>query len=176
MQLKSINMTKRLTEKQKTMILIILFIVGIVLILFSGSGAKEDTSGLELVSNSAYKSSLETQLEEMLSEVKGVGRVKVMITLKGENSKTIAYNESQSVSVGSNSNQENSSKDAVLIREGSSSVPYTLNENYPEVSGVLVVSSGAEDSLTKSYIISAVRSTLNVSANNITVLPMGRDE
>ncbi len=176
MQLSIEKLTKNLTDRQKTVLLIILFGIGLLLIFFPDTQKNKDPSGLELVSNTDYRLSLETQLEDMLSSVRGVGQVKVMITLKGENSKTIAYNESQSVSVGMNSNQENSSKDAVLIRDGTSSVPYTLNEDYPEVAGVLVVSSGAEDSVTRSYIISAVKSTLNVTANNITVLPMGTNE
>ncbi|MBR6802169.1 MAG: hypothetical protein IKM61_10560 [Eubacteriaceae bacterium] len=166
------SLLKNLDGRQRKILLAVLFILGLALIFFSGTGSESPKGGLELVDSENYKLSLESQLEDMLSEVSGVGRVKVMITFKGENSKTIAYNENYSVSAGSNSNREDVSKDAVLIRDGSSSVPYTLNEDYPAVEGVLVVSDGAGDSLTKSYIISAVRSTLNVSANNITVLPM----
>ncbi len=166
----------KLTDRQKTFLIILLFILGILLVMLPSGEKKQDNSGTKLVGTTEYRQSLETRLEEMLTAVEGVGDVKVMITLKGENSKTIAYNENRSVSVSNTSNREDTSKDAVLIRDSTGSIPYTLNENYPEVSGVLVVSEGAEDSVTKSYIISAVKSTLGVKANNITVLPMGSEK
>ncbi len=168
-------LSEKLTSKQKTAIMIILFITGLMLLLLPTS-KEENNRSLELVNSYDYKTSLEKQLSDMLSEVKGVGKVKVMITLKGENSRTIAYNENKSVSTTESSTREDVSKDAILIREDAKSVPYTLNEEYPEVAGVLVVTSGAEDSLIKSYIISAVRSTLGVSANNITILPMSSEK
>lgn len=165
--------TDSLSDRQKMFLTVILLVAGILLIMSGSFVDKTEHSGsLELVSSNEYKTSLESQLEKMLSAVEGVGEAKVMITLVGENSKTIAYNESQSASTNQNSSQENTSKDAVLIKDGTTSAPYTLNESYPDVAGVLVVATGAEDSLTKSYIISAIKSTLNVSANNITVLPM----
>ena len=163
-----------LSDRQRMILTVVLLIVGVLLIFGGSIDLKSSPEGsAELVSTNDYKSSLESQLEKMLSSVSGVGDVKVMITLKGENSKTIAYNESQSASSDKDSSREDISKDAVLIKEGTTSTPYTLNENYPDVAGVLVVAAGADDSLTKSYIISAIKSTLNVSANNITVLPMG---
>lgn len=170
MKIKDIKL--QLTDRQKTFMLIILFILGIILLVWPAENEGNVNDGTKLVSTFDYKSSLENQLADMLGDVSGVGEVKVMITLKGENSKTIAYNENKSVSVSSTANREDSSKDAVLVRDSTGSVPYTLNEDYPEVAGVLVVTAGADDPLIKSYIISAVKSTLNVGANNITVLPM----
>lgn len=171
-EMKLSDIKNKLTDKQLNVLAVVLFLSGI-LLLFSPKDDDLPSEGIPAAEDAAsYRSALESRLTGMLECVEGVGEVKVMITLKGENSRTIAYNENHSVSVSDSSNREDTSRDAVLVRGDSGSVPFTVSENYPEVAGVLVVSSGAGDSLCRSYIISAVSATLGVRPNNITVLPM----
>lgn len=164
-----------LPKKDKLMLgLLALALLALVLSCVLPSGGTKNNDA-DMVSAKAYKSELEKQLSAMLGKVNGVGTVSVMVTLEGESSREIAYNESVSSTISSGNTAQNQSRDAVLVRDSTQTAPYTLRDLYPKVIGVLVVADGAEDPETRSYIVSAIKTTLDVTANNIVVLPMGAE-
>ena len=128
------------------------------------------------MSAESYKNSLQAEMKKTLSQVVGVGDVEVMITLEGEVSKEIAYNETKSGSASSDpasrvSEQTTLSRDAVMVKSSDGTTPYTLEDKYPAVLGVVVVAEGAENSQTKYYIVNAVKTALDVPSHKIVVLP-----
>ena len=137
---------------------------------------KEAPVQIEKISAQDYKESLEKSLEDALKNVNGVGEVSVTITLDGEVEKNIAYNENNSSSTSSSDNSNssdstNSSKDAVMIREGSSETPFTTKNTYPNVVGVVVVAQGANDKTVEYYITKSVEALLDLPSYKVVVLP-----
>lgn len=167
-------------EDKNKSLLIILLVIGLCLILFSSlfssSDNKDKKETSKELSSSEYKLSLEKSIEETLSKVSGVGNVKVTITLDGEIEKNIAYNESNSTSTSgsgdANTNDSsNSSKDAVMVRDGSNESPFTTKDKYPEVVGVVIVASGAGNKTVQYYITKSVEALLSLPSYKVVVLP-----
>lgn len=166
-------------DKNKSL-LILLLIIGLCLIFlssfFSSSSKENEKQTEEKISAQDYKESLEKSLEDALKNVNGVGEVSVTITLDGEVEKNIAYNENNSSSTSSSDNSNssdstNSSKDAVMIREGSSETPFTTKNTYPNVVGVVVVAQGANDKTVEYYITKSVEALLDLPSYKVVVLP-----
>jgi len=171
------------SQKTKMIILLVLGALGLVLVAFPllfNSDSIDSTTKTEKQQQQdaqVYKEDLEQRLTDILTNVDGVGQVKVMVTLDGENSKSIAYNETTSGSSSTDNTSRSSeqttvSKDAVLVKEGTETSPYTLEDKYPQVLGVVVVADGAQNVYVKSYITNAVKTALNISAHKVVVLPM----
>ncbi len=59
----------------------------------------------------------------------------------------------------------------VIIREGEKEVPIVIETKKPEIRGVLVVASGADNIQVKSWIIEAVTRSLGVPSHRVAVMP-----
>ncbi len=122
-----------------------------------------------------YTSSIEKRLESVIGDISGVGRVSVMVTLDGGMSYEYAKESEEvtttsSVSGGSNS-KTTVNESVVIVTQNGKNTPLIVREIYPNVSGVLVVCSGAGNVAVKLNIINAVSTLLGVSENKIEVLP-----
>lgn len=93
----------------------------------------------------------EERLSEILSEIKGAGRVSVMITYESTMEKDIAYS-------GDNERAVTSGGDVVVRRE-----------IYPPVKGVIVVADGADDPSVCNALKAAVTAVTGAAANHICI-------
>lgn len=170
---------KNFSSKDKIIIIAALILFGVLLVSISGIFTDSENSADTTSSTfnaATYKDNLELQLKKTLSQVDGVGNVDVMVTLEGEVSKEIAYNETKSGSVTNNDSSKSSeqttvSKDAIMVKDGSATTPYTVEDKYPGIVGVIIVAEGGNDSQTKYNIINAVKTALGVPSYKIVVLP-----
>ncbi|MFA9463251.1 MAG: stage III sporulation protein AG [Velocimicrobium sp.] len=191
---------KKLTLKEIGMDkIIIIFCTGIFLLILSVPSLqkdKDDTSNSDTTimqtsqtsnvssksTNSEYIEWTEKRLEDTLSEVEGIGAIKVMITLK-ESSEKVALKDSpysqenSSESDGSGGSRVSSSAtredETVMISEQSGeSSPYIIKEVEPQVEGVLVLASGATNSETIEEIVGAVQVLFDVPVHKIKVMKM----
>ena len=167
---------KEMPQKHKLFLAILLLAMIILLVSSFESGSGESSVSTSSFNATDYKLDLEKRLSETLASVCGVGEVEVLITLEAENSKEIKYNETESKSTSSSSTyssqeQANTSKQAIMVNQNGESTPYTIEGSYPEISGVVVVAEGAYSTQTKSYITDAIKTSLNISAHKIVVLP-----
>lgn len=173
--------------------IIILGLIGIFL-LFSGdlfTGKKRATqevpvyqSGREIQVEEDYEVRLSAQLEEIISLIKGVGRVKVKIYITGYTEYEYEYNSRTinkvSTELDQNGGQreiveDNLERELVVTRDPSGNEkPIIRREKLPEIQGVLIVAQGAENSQIKAEIIYAVRNLLNIPVHRISVLPYER--
>ncbi|MFI5359521.1 MAG: stage III sporulation protein AG [Halanaerobiales bacterium] len=173
--------------------IIILGLIGIFL-LFSGdlfTGKKRATqevpvyqSGREIQVEEDYEARLSAQLEEIISLIKGVGRVKVKIYITGYTEYEYEYNSRTinkvSTELDQNGGQreiveDNLERELVVTRDPSGNEkPIIRREKLPEIQGVLIVAQGAENSQIKAEIIYAVRNLLNIPVHRISVLPYER--
>lgn len=131
--------------------------------------------------DSGYEEYMEEKLENILSQVDGVGKVEVIISFKNTGEKVIAKDEKYS---SENIQETDSSGGVRTTNQGSSEItniyhdteqgsePFVKNENMPEVEGVIIVAQGGGDGTIATNITSAVESLLGVPVHKVKVLKM----
>ncbi len=125
-----------------------------------------------------YEEELEERLEEILSQMEGVGKVQVMITLQSsakevvekdystqENRENVSLDETNQSSI---SKEENT----VYSETDEGSVPYVVQEIYPKVEGVLVVAEGGDNSYVNIAIVEAIQALFDVDIHKIKIVKM----
>lgn len=130
-------------------------------------------SGEESSANSGYEDYIafqEEKLRGILSQVKGVGTVSVMITLKDGGEKIIEKDVTKSDSESDGSSQKSRSETSVMTNADSGEYPYVSKTLEPEIEGVLVSCTGASDPTIAIKITEAVQALFDVPAHKIVVL------
>jgi len=159
-------------------ILILCIVCLVAFILFVSVGNDENKMTSIDKSNISYKykttmeycSELETKLENVLSQIKGAGQVKVMLSVDGSPEFVYATDSDTKVSNTNNGSTTTSSTSPIIVQTNGNSEPLILTENLPIVKGVIVVSSGASDIGIKIDILQAVSTLLDISTEKISVL------
>jgi stage III sporulation protein AG len=121
------------------------------------------------------KTKLAGELEDILSQVEGAGKVQVSITLSSDGLKSYARNtkddkratqEAASSSGTRTITEENQSSD-IAISGGSALL---VEDSAPQVVGVLVVAEGAQDSRVKEQLTDATTTLLNISPYQVRIV------
>lgn len=147
---------KALLEKKKWKakdITIVIIIIGVLIaVLFIPTGEKKENSLVDMQeswgedtavgTSLEYEEELEQRLEEILSQMEGVGKVEVMITLKP----------------------------STQLRE--SSFAYAMQKTCPEVEGVFVVSQGGDNSSVNIAITEAIQALFGIDVHKIKIVKM----
>jgi stage III sporulation protein AG len=130
--------------------------------------------------SSGTKRQMERELAQALGSIAGVGQVKVELNLKSSSRKvwerqlnvTKRVTQEQGVM-----NTEETNNDQIVIAKGldGRDNPILKEELAPEVQGVIVVASGAEDARIKELLMSTVMTILNLPAHRVMVLA-GKNE
>ena len=182
-------------NKKKIENLIFLVITLIILIIIINIVLKENKSfekeEIDQIDNSKTLSlttdnlnsnnNLETKLENILSTIKGVGKVKVFINYS-ESSKTVAmYDEKTTIS----STEENDSnggvrnttstetqKDVIYSDTSGTKQPVTEKIIMPSIEGAIITAKGVSNANIKSNIIEAVQAATGLSIDKIQVFEM----
>lgn len=125
--------------------------------------------------------SLEQRLEAILSNISGVGDVKVFINYS-ESSETVAmYNENSKTSVTEETDtsggvrkvkESNSQKDIVYQENNGSKVPIVQKTVEPKIEGAIITAKGAKDINIKTSIIQAVEAATGLATHKIQVFEM----
>jgi len=148
----------------------IIFIVGIALIALPSTEKPEEKQDKGNVSE-LYKEKIKTELEKIISEIKGAGEVSVMITFSDDGNTLYAVNESYSSSGESENKTKSSEKEYVLKSEGGSAQEALVTKKVcPEISGVLICAKGAGNPEKKSNITRAVEALLGIKSHRVEVL------
>jgi len=127
---------------------------------------------------------LAQRLENILSQIAGVGQVAVNLTLESSTEYQYAFNKKVDKTQVTERAQDGSTRTTDEIREDAQVVmqnitqgkeePVIVKEVRPQVVGVIVVAEGAGNLLIKEKISSAVQTLLNIPAHRVTVLPKGK--
>ena len=168
------NKLKTFFEKIKSLkhlpIYIGIAIAAIMCILFvtpKSKSAKTTEKATQSVSSEVeYVSNLENKLCSVLSNITGVSKVNVVISLKdGFSYKYATDTETKTVSTGG-SETSVTTQTVILV----SNQPVVEQEIYPSIKGVVVVAKGAEDVNVKMKILNAIETILQVDAKDISIL------
>ncbi|MCK8817504.1 hypothetical protein MWH28_09065 [Natroniella sulfidigena] len=173
--------------------LVLFILVGVFLMLLGDFGSDLSESK---VSNQDYEQqqsssegglTLERELEEklasILSQVQGVGKVAVDVTLDTGSEYIYARDYQQSSQevkeeddAGGvrNTVESDDTEEIVVLNKGSGEEALVEKEIRPKIRGVLVVAEGAQNSYIKADLMQAIRRGLGVASHKIVVLPKGR--
>ena len=128
-----------------------------------------------------YIKQQEKRLEELLSGVKNVGKVKVMITANRTVQKNVLQDGSREQEQLTETDSAGGSRTSVSEKyEGTTvfydiegdSVPYILSETYPEITGVVVIAEGSGTGTVDLDILNAVQVLFDVPAHKIKIMKM----
>lgn len=169
-------------KKKQLKILVLLLLLGIVC-MSAGSCSQADSDKKETVSVegngfSAFdeEEKLEQKLENVLSEIKGVGNISVSVTLASGNRTEYAVNAITTVNSTTENNSDGSEKKVsqttnndTVVFEDNNETPVVVQETRPQVQGVLIVAEGGDDTEVVSDIIQAVSALLDIPIHKITV-------
>ena len=167
------RMAEFLQRNKKARLAVYAFIAALALLLFLGSGVfdgkKQPAEAAEPQKNASSAAEdetakLEARLEALLSEMAGVGRVKVMLTFEQTGEQVLAFEDRS----GSGSEESR----PATVTEGGKQSPIVLTEHLPRVRGVVVLAEGAGNIAVRLNIIAAVGTVLGVDEKNVEVFVM----
>ena len=197
------NLIKKITSKEgenknkrkveNIFFLLIILIVTLVIIntiwkddkIQNNSDEKNDNAtGKTLASNqeeTTSKTELESNLEEILSTIKNVGKVKVLINYSESSSLIPLYNESTTTSSTEegdtsggtrNVTETETKKDVVFSEKSGNKDPVTQKTIMPTIQGAIVTAEGAGNATVKTNIINAVGAVTGLSIDKIQVFEL----
>ena len=154
------KLTKFLTKYRYVALILAL---GLVLMLFPFDSKEEKTEQKETAA--ASQTDVTEELVKILSQIKGAGKVSVMLTVKtGE---SVLYQTDEDVSGGS------IRQDTVIITDGDRVQSGLVQKVVaPEYRGAIVVCEGADKPEVRLHIIEAVASVTGLGTDKISVLKM----
>lgn len=176
----------KLDNKELIRNLFILLIIGIILIILADvfiQGNSDDISNSysdneyknSLIEEKDYALILEEKLEDILSQLKGVGSVKVMITLEDTVEKVPAFNTTTNNETTNEIDSQGGTREIVredmtiqVVTNTEGSV-IVLKEIKPTVKGVIVIAEGAEDLEVKEKLYEAVKTVLGIPGNKVEI-------
>ena len=142
---------------------------------------QQTESGITI--NTSSELTDEQKLKNVLSEIKGAGRIEVMITYESSPELVPAIStdtqETTNVQSGQNSTTESQTvsqnQNPITISKDGESQALILVEKKPKIRGVIVVAEGAADLGVKLNLYSAVQTALQVDANKVDVFEMNKN-
>lgn len=167
-------------------IFIILVLSVILLIMLNGYTSKDKFSSTSVIKESPneytnlvkddYESYIEDKLCEILSKLRGVGKVDVMVTLVDSIEKIPASNITTTKEItneldSQGGTREVSREDETIQVVNTSNDVVVLKEVKPSIKGVIVVAEGAENSIVLETLYEAVKTVLGIAGNKVQIFP-----
>ena len=156
---------KRIQELMKKEMLVVILLFGLLLMIAAlpvkekkeQAGQEEVQERETMISDADWQEKMEKRLTQVLEKVEGVGDTEVFLTCSGTEKKVVEKDETESVY----------EKDA----RGNQS-PYVVQEQYPQVTGVLVAAKGGDNPVVVQNIREAVEALFQVEPHKIKVMKM----
>jgi len=133
----------------------------------------------ELVS---YAAVLERSLEELLTTMDGVGKVRAMVTLEGSGVSVVEKDQSRERDSSDETDSAGGTRKTVSTssgeetvygsRQGSSGAPYVKQVLAPKVEGVVVSAQGGGNAKTVQNITEAIQALFGIEAHKIKIVKM----
>ena len=182
---------------ENIVVLIVILIITVIAINTIWKGDKKETKKEEIESSTGKQlattsktttnqsdNSIESNLETILSNIDGVGKVKVLITysqssevvaMYNENSKNSTVEEKDSGGGTRTTTQTDISKDIIYQEENGEKTPITQKVINPKIEGAIITSTGAGNGTVKNNIVQAVEAVTGLPTHKIQVFEMKKD-
>lgn len=156
-----------LSGKKKSLVLVIIGIIGLALILFGSFGEKKKTEVSENtkknISTLEYISHLENKICNIAEQITGSGDVRVIVNISEGPEYIYVSNEKLS--------ENSSSKEYITVRtENGGDELILLKEIYPCVTGVSVACRGGDRPEIQAKLIDVISTSFGVSSNRICIV------
>lgn len=140
----------------------------------------QNETNIELAADSdIVTDDLEKRLENILKKIEGVGKVSVLITYSESNTVVPLYNFSTNKSVAEETDTsggkrvtETEDSEKEVIKDNNSEI-VTEKIIMPKIEGAIIIAKGAENSIVKSNIVTAVEAVTGLATHKIQVFEMG---
>ena len=162
---------RQLLDRYKYPVLVCL--VGLLLLSWP-KGREPETKTADQTSQQQenYTAALETEMERLFVQMKGVGRVKVMLTIKSSKEVVYAYDTDSSVNRQENSMTQSSKTELITVGTGNGETPIITQTLMPQYMGAVVVCEGADSPSVCLQLTEAVRSLTGITSDNIVISKM----
>ncbi len=177
---------KNISNKDMMRNLFIILIIGIILFILADIFIENNKQQVKIGDNldkvedlqgsySDYSTLLENKLENILSQLKGVGEVKVMITLEDTTEVVPAFNTTKNNETTRENDAQGGTREivredmTVQVVTNDNGEPIVLKEVRPTIKGVIVIAEGAENLEVKEMLYEAVKTVLGVPGNRVEV-------
>ena len=163
-------------KKRKPSDFIVIILIGVLFLILSIPTEKKETdekTEQEKLAKEAtdkdenqeeYLEESEKQLAEILESIEGVGKVKVMITLKNDGVNIVDKNKKES--------KETKEEETVIYDGNDETFPYVTSRQNPQIEGVLVVAQGGGNARVNSDISEAIMALFDVEVHKIKIVKM----
>ena len=160
------NQAQKLVGKYKYPLLILL--LGLALMLIPGSLGGEEATVPDVREEAPAQADMNAELAEILSQISGAGKVKVMLTVaSGEK---VIYQEDVDIAAGENGSQRH---DTVIVTDSDRNQTGLVTRVDPPVYlGAIIVCQGADKASVRLAIVEAVCKVTGLGADRISVLKM----
>ena len=156
-----------LFDKYKYILLIC--VVGLALLLWPQTDA-QDTQVDEPIPTA--QADLELRLQEILENMDGVGKARVLLTVAQEGQTEYAYDRNESQMVSQESSSQNRQQELVTLSDGGGQVPVPLRHYGPVYRGAVVVCEGGDRAAVKLAVTEVIQSLTGLSADRIVISKM----
>ena len=168
------DIASRLKKDKKALITVVVGLSGMLLIMLSElplfATSAEDVAVNE---NVYHNQNLESEVEKLISKVAGAGKVSVMLTYESDEERVYAIDTENEVQ-GENKTQ-NTNKH-IIVDNSSGEAGLVVKTIYPEIRGVAIVCSGANDPVVKSEISALVSALFDIGSNRISIARRAEEE
>ena len=163
---------------KKIKVIIVIGVVLIIVIAFSGNFSKAQKSRDEPKkvdeTSTEYKEKLELEIKTLIEKIDGVGIADVMITLKNDAEYIYAKEEKKNTDKSSDidalQESDNYENTTILVEDENGRKQALIETRLePTINGVLVVCDGGADPIIEEKVTIAVKTVLGIGANNVCV-------
>ena len=176
---KNLNFFKKLKEVRHIgLIITIIFVLILLIILFGDFGlfsnskasTKASTESSTYTTSLDYAKVVEDKLCSIVKNIKGAGKVEVMVSLDSGTSLVLASTEEKVTKGTGNDMSTTVSTGPVIVKQDGNDTTIVIGEELPKIKGVVVVSSGAKDVAVRLNILKAVQTLLDLDDTQIQIL------
>ncbi|MEG0615342.1 MAG: hypothetical protein RR540_06250 [Oscillospiraceae bacterium] len=174
-----VSKLKKSFGKEKSLkVVVFIGVLGILLILVSEffpsksdkAPEKTDKASLQTTQESGFfQKETENKLCEILSTIKGVGKVEVMLNVCATEESVFAQENKQQKSSDSDKNSIDNENKYVIIEEGGDKKALVKKVLNPEISGAVIVCEGGDNAKTCESIYKTVSTALGIPISKIYV-------
>ena len=162
---------EKLKSDKKAVLIVAMGVLGMLLVLFSGSddGTDSTRTEQETAINIYSETELASSVEKLISTIDGAGKTKVMITYECYEETVYIYDKDEETQ---NDGRNDISNEYIIIDAGDKEDGLKSKILAPKIRGVAIVCEGGNNPKTKEMIITSISALLDISSNKISVAPM----
>ena len=158
---------ERLKKDKKAFFTVVIGIVGMLLVLLSELPLFSGETKRSVDRESTYLNrSLEEQTEKLVSQIKGAGKVSVMLTYESSEENVWAKDKDTREKPGGESDE---SEKHIIIDAADGETGLAVKVIYPRVRGVAVVCTGGDDPIVRGEIKALLSALFDIGSNRISI-------